>query len=421
VNSTFAQAPEGFSFQSVVRNAGNNLIVSASVGLRISVLQGSANGTAVYVETHTTITNANGLASVQVGNGAVQSGVFTTINWGAGPYFIKVETAPAGGTLYTISGTQQLLSVPYALFAKSTAAPSIPLGTNQGDQLTWNGTQWVVTPACELFTYYYRDADGDGFGNPFHPVNGCAPVPGFVANNGDCDDADSGTSPNRLWFLDADNDGFGRLNATTASCTQPEGYSAFSSDCNDNNPNINPLAEELCNTIDDDCDGTVDEGALGTNDNCQFCGNVCQFPNATAGCAQGLCMIILCDGGFGDCNGIAADGCETPLDINLNHCGTCGNQCNLPHANSSCVLSQCEVASCQSGFFNFDGLSANGCEVNLSTHCVISGQVIANGTSNPAQSCLKCNTSLNSFGWSAATNGTVCAGGGVCSAGVCFQ
>ncbi len=112
-----AQAPLQFSFQAVVRDASDELLADTPVGLRISILQGSINGAAVYVETHSTTTNTNGLVSLQVGGGTVQSGSLVTIDWGNGPYFIKSETDPSGGTNYTIAGTQQMMSVPYALFA----------------------------------------------------------------------------------------------------------------------------------------------------------------------------------------------------------------------------------------------------------------------------------------------------------------
>ncbi|MCC6383714.1 MAG: DUF1566 domain-containing protein, partial [Bacteroidia bacterium] len=107
------------SYQAVIRNASNNLVVNQSVGMQISILQGSASGTAVYVETQTPSSNANGLVSIEIGAGNVVSGSFTAINWANGPYFIKTETDPAGGTTYSITGTSQLLSVPYALHAKT--------------------------------------------------------------------------------------------------------------------------------------------------------------------------------------------------------------------------------------------------------------------------------------------------------------
>ncbi|MBN9294717.1 MAG: hypothetical protein J0G96_12140 [Flavobacteriia bacterium] len=120
--SAYAQSPEKMSYQAVVRNSNNSLLISQSVGIRISILQGSSAGTEVYVETHTTTTNANGLVSLEIGNGTVVSGTFDAIDWSNGPFFIKTETDPAGGTNYSIIGTSQLLSVPYALYAKTSGS-----------------------------------------------------------------------------------------------------------------------------------------------------------------------------------------------------------------------------------------------------------------------------------------------------------
>ena len=117
--SVFAQAPEKMSYQAVVRNASNNLVTNQAVGMQISILQNGTTGTPVYVETQTTTTNANGLVSIEIGTGTVVSGNFTTIDWANGTYFIKTETDPTGGTSYTITGTTQLMSVPYALHAKT--------------------------------------------------------------------------------------------------------------------------------------------------------------------------------------------------------------------------------------------------------------------------------------------------------------
>ncbi len=117
--SGFAQSPDKMSYQAVIRNSSNKLVANTAVGMRVSILQTSATGTAVYVETQKPTTNLNGLASIEIGSGIVVSGTFATIDWSKGPYFIKTETDPAGGTSYTISGTSQLLSVPYALYAKT--------------------------------------------------------------------------------------------------------------------------------------------------------------------------------------------------------------------------------------------------------------------------------------------------------------
>jgi hypothetical protein len=115
--SIFAQAPQKMSYQVVIRNSSNALVTSTPVGIKISVLQGSATGTVAYSETQTISTNANGLVSLEIGNGTPVIGTFAGINWATGPYFIKTETDPTGGTAYSITGTSQLASVPYALYA----------------------------------------------------------------------------------------------------------------------------------------------------------------------------------------------------------------------------------------------------------------------------------------------------------------
>jgi hypothetical protein len=115
---TFAQAPQKMTYQSVIRNNSNALISNTAVGVQISILTGSPTGSAVYIERHTTTTNANGLATLQIGTGTPVAGTFGAIDWSTGNYYIKSETDPAGGTVYSISGTSQLLSVPYALYAE---------------------------------------------------------------------------------------------------------------------------------------------------------------------------------------------------------------------------------------------------------------------------------------------------------------
>src|SRR5690606_33767462 len=108
-----AQTPEKMSYQAVIRNSSNALVTNQSVGMKISILHGSVNGSAVYEETHTTNTNTNGLVSITIEDGTVLSGSFSAIDWSNGPYFVKSETDPSGGTSYSITGTSQLLSVPY--------------------------------------------------------------------------------------------------------------------------------------------------------------------------------------------------------------------------------------------------------------------------------------------------------------------
>jgi hypothetical protein len=104
--SIWAQAPEKMSYQAVVRNASNLLVANHAVGMQISILKGTTTGTAVYVETQNIISNDNGLVSLEIGAGTALSGTFNTIDWSTGPYFIKTETDPTGGSTYTITGTK---------------------------------------------------------------------------------------------------------------------------------------------------------------------------------------------------------------------------------------------------------------------------------------------------------------------------
>ena len=117
--SVRAQSPQKMSYQAVIRDAGNILVTNHAIGMRVSLLQGSASGTEVFKEIYNPNpqTNANGLVSIEIGSGLALTGNFATINWANGPYFIKTETDPVGGTNYSITGVSQLLSVPYALFA----------------------------------------------------------------------------------------------------------------------------------------------------------------------------------------------------------------------------------------------------------------------------------------------------------------
>lgn len=129
--SVFAQAPQIMSYQAVIRNATNNLVASHDIGMRVSILQGSETGIEVFKEIYNPNpqTNANGLVTIEIGNGVPLIGSFASINWVNGPYFIKIETDPTGGTNYTITGTSQLMSVPYSLFsANSTPGTQGPIG-----------------------------------------------------------------------------------------------------------------------------------------------------------------------------------------------------------------------------------------------------------------------------------------------------
>ena len=139
--AVMAQAPQKMTYQAVVRNSANALIVDQNVSARISIVQGSATGTVVYAELHHVTTNANGLMTVEIGGGTPTTGNFANINWANGPFFLLTEIDPAGGSSYLVSSMQQLLSVPYALYAQEAGNG---FSGNIADYLTPGTTAQVV-------------------------------------------------------------------------------------------------------------------------------------------------------------------------------------------------------------------------------------------------------------------------------------
>ena len=120
----WAQAPQRMSYQSIIRDGSNVVVASTTVGVKISLIQGTSTGSVVYSETHRKPTNTNGLLSLEIGDGTAILGTFAGIDWANGPYLIKTETDPTGGTNYSIPGIAALNSVPYALFsANGTPGP----------------------------------------------------------------------------------------------------------------------------------------------------------------------------------------------------------------------------------------------------------------------------------------------------------
>ena len=120
-----------------------------------------------------------------------------------------------------------------------------------------------------------------------------------------------------------------------------------------------------------DCNGNSTDGCeinLATSvGNCGGCGIACSFPNASAIC-NGQCLISTCDAFYDDCNGNTADGCETYTKNDASNCGACNNVCSLPHTGQEgCSSGNCVVLTCSSGWGDCDGVDANGCERSLST------------------------------------------------------
>jgi len=161
----FSQAPEKFSYQAVIRNSSGGLVSDQDVGMKISILAGSISGTVVYQEIYNPNphTNVNGLVTIEIGGGIPLTGIFSSINWTSGSYYLKTETDPTGGTNYSITGTSQLISVPYALYAKNsgetdpvwTAASAdyytkSNMQTSTQAQLHWNNLTSVDADILDL-------------------------------------------------------------------------------------------------------------------------------------------------------------------------------------------------------------------------------------------------------------------------------
>jgi len=147
----FAQSPNSFSYQAVIRNANNQIQINQNIGIRLSILKTSSSGTISYSETHNISTNQFGMINLFVGNGTPISGSFANINWGSDNYFMKVDIDINGGNNYQFMGTTQLMSVPYSLHSRTADnitgtitendplfAISIASTINSSDTSNWN-------------------------------------------------------------------------------------------------------------------------------------------------------------------------------------------------------------------------------------------------------------------------------------------
>ncbi len=158
--SMLAQAPQSFSYQAVVRGAKNELLVNKPVGMRLSLLQGSEKGKAVYVETHKPTSNENGLVSIAIGGGTKDASAadFTSIDWSKSPYFVQTETDVTGGSNYSLTSVSQLLSVPYAL----TSSNGISRVSVTGDSLILANGKSIIIPGLSAANPRSKPTSGYG-------------------------------------------------------------------------------------------------------------------------------------------------------------------------------------------------------------------------------------------------------------------
>ena len=141
----FSQAPQKINFQSILRNTNGEVAANKAVSLRISILSGSITGNTVYSETHGKTTDASGLISLQIGNGTLINGAFSAILWGNAAYFIKLEADFNGGSNYVLLGTQELMSVPYALYASKTDTSVFNLANRFNSKVNVSDTASMLT------------------------------------------------------------------------------------------------------------------------------------------------------------------------------------------------------------------------------------------------------------------------------------
>jgi hypothetical protein len=219
--------------------------------------------------------------TIQNTGGYIAAGVTVQVNPQSGSFggFVN-KSRYVGNLLYQGASASPAISITapsqvgqYSLIVKAD-------GVNKG----LNSPQTTVTVNVCTPQTYYRDADGDGYGNPSVTTQACSAPAGYVSNSSDCNDSNAAVHPGatevcngiddncngqidegvkNTYYRDADGDGYGNPNVTTQACSAPAGYVSNSSDCDDSNAAVHPGATEVCNGIDDNCNGQVDEGCTG--------------------------------------------------------------------------------------------------------------------------------------------------------------
>lgn len=223
-----AQVRNSMSYKFEARDQYNEIISEQGIGVKISIMKSPTSRSVVYIETHVSEADIDGIVSLRIGTGTpfdpnvaayddkdkdkdenenaddevnededavqeivVQTEKFASINWKAAPYYIKIEIDPEGGDNYRVKTINQLMRVPFA--SEAVYAKTAYYASRAGNVFSGNYKDLKNKP---VLTYYFADKDGDGFGDPYSAINAHQLPEGFVENDTDCDDDNPSVYPN---------------------------------------------------------------------------------------------------------------------------------------------------------------------------------------------------------------------------------
>ena len=190
----FAQAPTKISFQAIIRDANNQLLNNQEVGIQISILAGSDDGEEVYTETQSAETNKYGVISIEIGDGEVLKGEITNIDWTEGSYFIitKIDPTQPGGTSYSIVGTSQLVSVPFALHAKTAESLTGEAYESDPEFSAWDKSTGIFITKSQIIDFgNFLEAETDPVFTSWNKSEGIVVTESQISDLGDYIEAET--------------------------------------------------------------------------------------------------------------------------------------------------------------------------------------------------------------------------------------